>query len=97
MREGGGYVSTNQWFFHQWLVNHSKCNFYTKTQLYLLIVIYYQRETGVDEDSVRDSRQWTREHLEAANIPHPSINALTPPQDDALGGNPSVDVRGPGE
>ena len=45
------------------------------------------------DDGQYDSRQWTREHLEAANIPNP-ILALTPPQGDDMDGR-NVDVRGP--
>ena len=43
-----------------------------------------------------DTREWTREHLEAANIPNPSIVALTPPRGDDTLESRDVDVRGPG-
>lgn len=44
-----------------------------------------------------DTRQWTQQHLDAANIPKPSILALTPPQGEDLMDNKDVDVRGPGK
>ena len=41
-----------------------------------------------------DTRQWTPQHLEAANVPNPSIMALTPPTGDDFDSK-DVDVRGP--
>lgn len=48
-----------------------------------------------DFDVDLDKRQWTQQHLEAANIPHPSILALTPPQAEDQSEARDVDVRGP--
>lgn len=44
-----------------------------------------------------DQRQWTPQHLQAANMAHPSLLALTPPQGEELSGVKDVDVRGPGK
>ena len=48
-----------------------------------------------------DQRQWTPQHLQAANMAanmaDPTLLALTPPQGDDLHGIKDVDVRGPGE
>ena len=48
-----------------------------------------------------DQRQWTPQHLQAANmaasLADPTLLALTPPQGDDLHGTKDVDVRGPGE
>ena len=48
-----------------------------------------------------DQRQWTPQHLQAANmaasLADPSLLVLTPPQGDDLHGTKDVDVRGPGE
>ena len=49
----------------------------------------------VDFDQT-DTREWTQKHLEAANIPNPSILALTPPQGESGIDSKDVDVRGPG-
>ena len=44
-----------------------------------------------------DMRQWTREHMEAANLqPNPCITALTPPQGEQGLEGRHVDVQGPG-
>ncbi len=49
------------------------------------------------EEEEEDQRQWTAHHLEAANIPNPSILALTPPQGDTSPGKcHDIDIRGPG-
>ena len=42
-----------------------------------------------------DTRQWTQQHLEAANVPNPCC-ALTPPQGEDQIDTKDVDVRGPG-
>ena len=47
-----------------------------------------QLEAVIDADC--DTRQWTPQHLEAANVP----NALTPPTGDEIESK-DVDVRGP--
>lgn len=46
------------------------------------------------ETETDDTRQWTSQHLEAANVPNQSIMALTPPTGDELDSK-DVDVRGP--
>ena len=56
-------------------------------------------ESDTKESDLDDSRQWTQEHMVAANIPNPSIMALTPPQGDDQydsGCRNDVDVKGPG-
>lgn len=50
-----------------------------------------------DKLDAADTRQWTVKHLDAANIPHNSLSALTPPQgEDNLQTVIDVNVRGPG-
>ena len=45
-----------------------------------------------------DTRQWTTKHFDAANVPHQSLLALTPPQgEDNMHAVNDVNVRGPGE
>lgn len=48
--------------------------------------------TNTDYDEI-DPRPWTQQHLEAADIRHPEILALTP--GEAMRHNLDVDVRGP--
>lgn len=66
-----------------------------------LCCIYFQTERqgkSVDRMDVADTRQWTVKHLDAANIPHNSQSALTPPQgEDNMQTVIDVNVRGPGE
>ncbi|KAJ8300981.1 hypothetical protein KUTeg_022500 [Tegillarca granosa] len=50
---------------------------------------------GFDQDS-QDSRQWTQQHLNAANvITSDSMLALTPPEDSDHSDSKDVNVRGP--
>jgi Notch-like protein len=48
--------------------------------------------TNTDYDEI-DPRPWTQQHLEAADIRHPDLLALTPPEAQKC--NFDVDVRGP--
>jgi hypothetical protein len=58
----------------------------------------------VERGPSNDQRQWTAQHLQAANCQltatltsDPALLALTPPQGDHQNGVRDVDVRGPGE
>ena len=66
-----------------YISNFTLCNFQLERQLEAVI-----------DNADSDTRQWTPQHLEAANVPHPSIMALTPPTGDELDSK-DVDVRGP--
>lgn len=44
-----------------------------------------------------DTRQWTAKHLDAANVPHHPMSALTPPQGEDSLKTADVNVRGPGK
>lgn len=54
--------------------------------------------TTVPVECDSDPRQWTQQHLDAADVRNPEIVALTPPQGegDLEAGNANVDVQGPG-
>ncbi|XP_023215803.1 neurogenic locus Notch protein-like [Centruroides sculpturatus] len=54
--------------------------------------------TSVSAEYDSDPRQWTQQHLDAADVRNPDIVALTPPQGegDLEAGNANVDVQGPG-
>ena len=61
----------------------------------LRIILQLERQLeAVIDNADPDTRQWTTQHLEAANVPNPSIMALTPPTGDELDSK-DVDVRGP--
>ena len=62
---------------------------------FALCIFQLERQLeAVIDNADSDTRQWTPQHLEAANVPHPSIMALTPPTGDELDSK-DVDVRGP--
>lgn len=55
----------------------------------------FDEQPAMEADSQTDNRQWTQQHLDAADLRIPSI-APTPPQGEIENDCLDVNVRGPG-
>lgn len=55
----------------------------------------FEEQAVLDTDDQTDHRQWTQQHLDAADLRIPSI-APTPPQGEIENDCMDVNVRGPG-
>lgn len=56
----------------------------------------FEEQAMLDLDDQQDHRQWTQQHLDAADLRIPSV-APTPPQGEIENDCMDVNVRGPGK